>query len=88
MILIYSTAPIMKVVGEAEVIGYVEGEPEEVWMATYRYSGINKNFFDQYYSNRKKAVAYRLGKIRKYKSPIDLSDLGVNCAPQSFVYID
>ncbi|MFZ3171815.1 MAG: hypothetical protein WA118_07540 [Carboxydocellales bacterium] len=88
MILIYSTAPVMAVVGEAEVLGVIEDEPEKVWEITAVFSGINKDFFDEYYKERNKAVAYQLGKITRYIQPLRLSEFGINFAPQSFVYVD
>ena len=87
-IIIYATSPIMKVVGEAEVIDIIEDTPKNVWNVTSDYSGISKSFFDKYYKGRKKAVAYKLGKVKKYEKPLSLSDLGVYSAPQSFVYIN
>ena len=39
-IVIYSTSPIMKIVGEAEVIDLIEGSPELVWKKTCDGAGI------------------------------------------------
>ena len=86
--LIYSTAPVMLVVGEAEIETVIEDEPEKVWKMTAKYSGINKDYFDRYFREKEKAVAYKLGKIIKYLEPLKLSDFGINFAPQSFVYIE
>lgn len=85
--IIYSTAPVMAVVGEAEIIKVIEDTPEKVWELTADYSGINKDFFDEYYREKDKAVAYKIGEIMKYIEPLKLSDFGINYAPQSFVYI-
>lgn len=85
--LIYSTAPVMMVVGETEIVSIIEDKPEIVWELTLDYSGIAKEFFDRYYKNRKKAVAYKLGKIKKYREPLRLSDFRIKFAPQSFVYV-
>jgi len=86
--LIYSTAPVMMVVGEAQIVGIIEDKPEKVWELTANYSGIDKSFFDQYYREKDKAVAYKLGKIKKYLEPLKLSDFGISFAPQSFVYVE
>jgi len=86
-ILIYSTSPVMKVVGEAVVLEVIEDLPDNVWSLTSQDAGITRNFFDKYYENKTKAVAFKLGKVTKYKHPLSLSDLGVNSAPQSFTYI-
>lgn len=85
--LIYSTAPVMMVVGEAEIVSIIEDKPEIVWELTSDYSGIAKEFFDNYYKDKNKAVAYKLGKIKKYLEPLRLSDFGIKFAPQSFVYV-
>lgn len=86
-IIIYSTSPVMKVVGEADVMDIIVNNPERVWEATANYAGITKGFFDDYYRNRDKAVAYKLGNVKQYKKPKDLSYYGLNNAPQSFVYV-
>lgn len=86
-ILIYSTSPVMKVVGEAVVLKVLEGLPDNVWQLTSQYAGITRNFFDKYYEDKSKAVAFKLGKVTKYKEPLSLSDLGINSAPQSFIYL-
>ena len=86
-IIIYSTAPVMMVVGEAKIVSIIEDEPQKVWELTANYSGINKDFFDEYYREKNKAIAYKLGKIKKYLKPLKLSDFGINFAPQSFVYV-
>jgi predicted transcriptional regulator len=86
-IIIYATSPVMKVVGEADVIGVIVDLPEQVWELTSEYAGISKPFYDQYYEDREIAVAYRLGNIRKYKQPLTLANFGLHSAPQSFVYV-
>lgn len=85
--LIYSTSPVMMVVGEAEIIDVIEDEPEEVWQITFNLAGITKRFFDQYFEGKEKAVAYQLGEVKRYTEPLKLSHFGINFAPQSFVYI-
>lgn len=86
-IIIYSTYPIMKVVGEAKVEEILEDSPEKIWNITEKDSGINRKFFDKYYENREKAVAYKLTNIIKYDLPKELSSYGIKYAPQSFVYV-
>lgn len=86
-ILIYSTAPVGMIVGEAEVIGTLDGSPDDVWRQTADFSGITKEFFDRYFHGRQKAVAYKLGEVETYVEPKHLGDVGVSSAPQSFVYV-
>lgn len=87
-ILIYSTTPIMKVVGEAEVEDVLIDSPESIWEITEKKSGIEKVFFDQYYMNREQAVAYKLKNVVCYREPKELKEYGIGSAPQSYQYIE
>lgn len=87
-IIIYSTSPIMKVVGEANVDDILIGVPDDIWKKTRDKSGINKNYFDSYYKGKAKAVAYKLSNIIEYEHPKELSEYGIDNAPQSFIYLD
>ena len=86
-IIIYSTSPVMRIVAEAEVTDIIQDTPQEIWKETQYAAGIDKTFFDEYYSGRETAVAYVLGKVKKYDSPKCLSDYGLKTAPQSYVYV-
>ena len=85
-IIIYETAPTKKVVAEAEIIEIISLPPKTLWEETKDFSGITKEFFDQYFKNKDIAYAYKLGKIKVYDTPLDLSDFGLKSVPQSFVY--
>ncbi|MBE5924676.1 MAG: hypothetical protein E7271_09465 [Lachnospiraceae bacterium] len=87
-ILIYSTNPIMRVVGEAEVEDVLIDNPETIWKKTEKKSGIDKAFFDKYYEDREQAVAYKLKNVIKYIKPKKLIEYGISCAPQSFRYVE
>lgn len=86
-IIIYETTPIKRIVAEAEIIEVLMFEPEILWDKTKDASGISKEFFDDYFQNRKIAYAYKLGKVKKYEIPKTLNDYGIKAAPQSFVYV-
>lgn len=86
-IYIYSTVPEQKVVGEAEVESVLVESPAKLWKLTKDKAGIDKEFFDSYYENRKEAVAYKLVNVVEYKKPKTLLELGVKTAPQSYQYI-
>lgn len=86
-IIIYSTYPIMKVVGEAKVEKILEDSPDNIWEETKNYSGIDLNFYQKYFKDRSKAIAYKLTNIKKYNNPKELSSYGIKAAPQSFVYV-
>ncbi len=86
--IIYSTSPIMKVVAEVDIKEILEEHPEKLWEMTKNESGISKDFYNKYYKNRDKAIAYKLGTIKIYDKPKNLDDIGINYVPQSFVYLD
>lgn len=86
-IIIYCTSPVMKVVGEAQVEEILEDSPEIIWKMTKQESGTTEEFYNQYFQNRKKAVAYKLTNIKKYTVPRELATYGIKSAPQSYVYI-
>ena len=50
--LIYSTSPIMRIVGEVDILDILEDSPDKLWEKTKRYSGITKDFYTKYYKNR------------------------------------
>lgn len=87
-IVIYETAPVQLVVAEVEVIQIVMDTPALVWEQTKDAAGIDKQFFDQYYRDKKIAVAYALGSVTCYNPPRSLADYGITSAPQSYVYIN
>lgn len=86
-IVIYSTYPVKKVIGEVDVEEILFDTIDKIWNITSEFAGISKDFYDAYYENKEKAVAFKLGKIKKYKKALTLEDLGVKCAPQSYMYI-
>lgn len=85
--IIYSTYPVMKVVGEADVEKILEDSPDSIWEETKLYSGIDLKFYQKYFKDRSKAIAYKLTNIKKYNVPKDLSSYGIKSAPQSFIYV-
>lgn len=86
-ILIYSTSPIKKIVGEVEIKDIIKDSPSIVWNKTAAAAGIDRVYFDNYYSGRAFAVAYVLGKVHRFKTPRTLADYGIKSAPQSYIYI-
>lgn len=86
-IVMYATYPIKRLVGEVEVLDVIEMKKEALWKITKKNSGITKEFYDQYYEGRDTAVAYKLGKVIEYEEPHELQEIGVNIAPQSYMYL-
>lgn len=87
-IIVYASSPVKQVIGEFEIKDILWDDTETVWNITKRASGITKQFYDEYFANREKAYAIQVGATKKYKSPKTLSDYALNCAPQSFAYVE
>lgn len=87
-IVIYATSPIMKIIGEVQLIDILEGFPDIIWKKTFRSGGINKTSYDDYFEGKEKAIACRLGTVEKYENEMNLSDFHVNVPPQSYIYLD
>ena len=86
-IIVYSTHPEMKVIGEVEVIGLISGSPTAVWEQTKKNAGISREKYRKYFKGCKIAYAHKLGQITAYDIPKVLSDFGLSNPPQSFIYI-
>lgn len=88
-ILIYSTMPIGKLIGEFTVNDIVHGDKENVWKITKDKAGISFDFFSKYYSNRNTAYAIKIEQLIVYDNPVNpYKEIPGFIAPQSFRYIN
>ena len=87
-IILYSSAPESKVVGEAEIEDIIEGSPSKIWEMAKKAAGITQAKYHAYYQGYHNAVAYKLKNVVTYDPPKELSDYGIEHVPQSFQYID
>ena len=88
LIYLYATYPSMSVVASAEIVQRLSGSPEELWEKTKTMSGISKKDFFSYFDGCNSAFAYELDNIHIFNKPKPLSELGIQAAPQSFMYIN
>lgn len=86
-ILIYSTAPIMKVVGEVQIVETMSASPTALWECTKKSAGISRDKYRKYFKGCKVAYAYRLGQVVRYNPPKELSEFNISLPPQSFMYL-
>jgi adenylate kinase len=87
-LVIYATNPVQKVVAVAEVEGAMSGSPSEIWERTGKGAGISRAYFRQYFSGRKTANAFQLGKVFELKIGIPLAEINPKLvAPQSFLFL-
>ena len=88
VVVIYATAPIMKVLGEVEVKEIIEDTSRTVWEKTKTAAGIDLSFFNRYFEGRETVVAYALGDVTVFSKPKKLSDYNLKVAPQSYAYVE
>ena len=88
VIYIYSTSPSMKVVASVQVIGRLSASPTALWEKTKAMAGIRRAKYRDYFHVCKIAYAYELGEVEIFESEKNLSDFGMDTAPQSFAYIE
>ena len=86
-ILMYSTAPIMKVVGEVQIVETISASPTALWECTKKFAGISRDKYRKYFKGCKVAYAYRLGQVIRYDPPKELSEFNISFPPQSFIYL-
>lgn len=86
-VIVYASSPVQKVIGEFKIKGIISDAPYSVWNQTKMYSGINKEYFDNYFIHRHIAHAIHIGDTKIYRIPKNLSAFGIKFPPQSFIYI-
>jgi predicted transcriptional regulator len=85
-VIIYATSPWKKIIGEFYIEEILAEDPKILWSKTYRFSGVEKEFFMDYFKDSGIGYAIKIGKLELYKEPYNITDL-VNTPPQSYVYI-
>ena len=86
-IIVYSSSPIQKVVGELKIKQILYDKKSIIWDKTNKYSGISKTKYDEYYEKCDNAVAFEIERATLYDTPKFLNDYKIKAAPQSYVYI-
>jgi len=87
-VVIYSTMPVGKIVGEFEIEEIIQLPPQNLWDVTHEHSGISKIFFDEYFTEKPLAYAIKIKNLVRYDEPINPYLVDINfTAPQSFKYI-
>lgn len=88
-VVVYSTMPVGRVIGEFKVKDTLSHTPESLWEKTKEFSGITKNFFDEYFSTKALAHAFEIDSFKLYDEPLAISDvLPSGTPPQSYCYIN
>jgi predicted transcriptional regulator len=89
VVVIYASSPMQKVVGEFEIEKVIALEPEKLWEKTKKHSGITKEYFDSYFSDKDEGFAIKIKNLKKYRKPKCLkTDFNISSPPQSFLYLN
>ena len=87
-VVIYSTMPVGRIVGEFKISKIISGRPDIVWEKPKKYSGVTHQFYAEYFMDRDLAHAIEIGRLTRYKIEIDpFINIPNFVAPQSFRYI-
>lgn len=88
-IIVYSTKPEGKIVGELLIERIINDSPESIWLSTQKHAGISHNFFQDYFGDKKEGYAIKIAKAIQYDEPLDPTQHNKNFrAPQSFCYVE
>src|SRR5687767_3563307 len=87
-VLVYASSPVCRVIGEFTIETILAMQPSRLWRATSSGSGINREYFDEYFEGREIAYALKVRDAVRYEMPLGLTEyLGLSRPPQSFCYI-
>lgn len=87
-IVVYASSPVQRVVGEFSVGDVIELGKQRLWRKTREHAGIDKPYFDSYFSGSEKAFAIKIERPHRYTTPFPLKALSHSLRPpQSFVYL-
>ncbi|SFP18179.1 ASCH domain-containing protein [Salibacterium halotolerans] len=88
-IVVYSTKPEGKIVGELTVEKILQDDIEILWENTKSSSGTTYDFFKKYFQGKETGYAIKIKKAIKYDAPLSPFETINNFhAPQSFCYIN
>ena len=85
-ILVYSSSPIQKVIGEFQIEEIIKHDLETLWDLTKEYSGITKEYFYEYFADKEQGFAIKIKTKTRYRKPKCLREDFNLTPPQSFAY--
>ena len=86
-IFIYESRGSGRIVGEALVDDVINCSLSRAWQIAGERGRISKDDFDSYYSGHTSATLIVLRSPLRFARPIDLGEIGLSKAPQSFCYL-
>lgn len=86
-VVVYASSPVQKVIGEFEIEKIISCDLETLWNQTEKHSGISKDYFLDYFSDKEKGFAIQIKNTTKYSSPKCIKKDFSLSPPQSFCYL-
>ena len=85
-ILVYSSSPVQKVIGEFQIEKILKHDLVTLWKLTKEYSGISEEYFYEYFAEKDHGFAIKIKSKTKYRIPKCLKEDFNLSPPQSFAY--
>ena len=86
-IIVYSSSPVQKVIGEFEIETIVKEDIKTLWNLANNDPWSEKESFFEYYKGKETGFAIKIKEPKKYEVPLDIKSDFNKTPPQSFVYI-
>lgn len=89
-VILYSTAPMMAIVGTAHLRKVDIRDPDSAWLRHRRSLGLTRDEFDAYLEGSERAYLLHLARVCELDQPLHLHELrrsGGFRPPQSFRYV-
>ena len=89
-VVIYSSSPVQKVVGEFEIEQVLSKSVKKLWRETKGFAGVGKEYYDSYFAGKDMGHAIKIKpkSVEEYKIAKCLKkDFGIAHPPQSFRYL-
>jgi predicted transcriptional regulator len=87
-VVIYTTAPVMAVVGEFRIADQVVSTPTDLWRRYSAVAGIERAAFFEYFDGAREGVGIVIDGVTEYETPQPLSEFDPGSRPpQSFRYL-
>ena len=87
VLVVYITSPVGQVVGEFSVEDIITDDVGALWDRTESEAGIDREKFFSYFSGRDVGHAIAIGKVKRYRQPLDINAAYGVRPPQSFLYL-
>jgi predicted transcriptional regulator len=86
-VIVYASSPVKKIIGEFEIDQIISLDLLSLWNKTCEYSGITKDYFDEYFVNKDYGFAIKIKNIKKYITTKCIREDYNLIPPQSFLYL-